>query len=578
MFDLIVEGGTVVDGSGGSVRRADVGITGGIIVAIGLELGPATRRVDASGRVVAPGFVDVHTHYDAQAFWDPLLSPSPTHGVTSVVAGNCGFSIAPLKASEGEYLRRMLARVEGMSLPALDAGVPWDWETTAEFLDRLEGRLGINAGFMVGHSAIRRFVMGDEANARIADDHEVERMQAMLAEGLAAGGLGFSSTWATTHSDEEGRPVPSRFADKRELVALSAVCRGFEGTSLEFLPRTPPTLALPDDEFDVMLSMSKAAQRPLNWNIMRVSRANQDCVAERLEVGRRALELGGRIVMLVMPQAPETRFCFRTGFALDAISGWKELLARPQDEKLALLKDHSVRRQMAALAAGDDARQFLTSWSTHVIAETFSPETRGYSGRAVGEIAAAEGKDPFEALLDVVVADDLNTYFRLGGQPDEAEDWALRAEVCRDSRVLIGGSDAGAHLDMICTHNYATNVLANLVRRHGVLTLSEAVHLLTGAPASLYGLRDRGLIKVGYAADLVVFDEETVDAGPARTRFDLPTGAARLCSEGQGIDAVIVNGRVVIAGGEATGERPGRVLRSGRDTENSPLHPTSAAA
>ena len=239
MLDVVIRGGNVVDGTGAPQRRADIGIAQGRVVAIGDDVGAAHRVVDAADRIVAPGFVDVHTHVDAQAFWDPTLGPSPLHGVTTVFGGNCGFSIAPLDSSAAAYLMQMLAIVEGMPLSALEVGVPWDWTTTEEYLDRLDGKLSINAGFMVGHSAIRRVVMGEAATERISTPEELARMQALLRAGLRAGGIGFSTTRSTNHNDANGNPVPSRFADRNELVSLAAVCREFEGTSLEYLPLDP---------------------------------------------------------------------------------------------------------------------------------------------------------------------------------------------------------------------------------------------------------------------------------------------------------------------------------------------------
>jgi N-acyl-D-aspartate/D-glutamate deacylase len=236
MLDCIVRGGTVVDGSGGPARKADVAIKGGRIVRIGVVEEEAARVIDATGKMVTPGFIDVHTHYDAQAFWDTTLSPSPLHGITTVIAGNCGFTIAPLAPEHGDYLMRLLARVEGMPLEALQQGVPWNWTSYGQWLDQLDGTLAVNAGFMVGHSAIRRNVMGERSVGNHATPEELRAMQAMLAEALDAGGLGFSSSWATTHNDASGNPVPSRHASEEEMVELARVCGNFDGTSLEFIP------------------------------------------------------------------------------------------------------------------------------------------------------------------------------------------------------------------------------------------------------------------------------------------------------------------------------------------------------
>src|SRR4051812_31560698 len=286
MLDLVIKGAAVVDGTGASRRQADVGVRGDRIVAVGELDEAATRTIDADGRVVAPGFVDVHTHYDAQVFWDPTLSPSPLHGVTTVLGGNCGFTIAPLVSREAEYLMTMLARVEGMPLDALAAGVPWNWTTTAAYLDAIPA-LSVNAGFMVGHSALRRVVMGDDGTSRAATADEVEQMQGMLRDGLVAGAVGFSSSWAETHNDATGEMVPSRHATLEELIALSSVCAEMPGTSLEFIPTVRD---FGDEHYDVMTRMSVAAGRPLNWNLLTVNAKNGAGVEQRLAAGTYARE------------------------------------------------------------------------------------------------------------------------------------------------------------------------------------------------------------------------------------------------------------------------------------------------
>jgi N-acyl-D-aspartate/D-glutamate deacylase len=574
VLDLLIRNGDIVDGSGNPRRRADLGVQDGRIVAIGRDLGAATRVVDAKDRVVAPGFVDIHTHFDAQAFWDPTLSPSPLHGVTTVFAGNCGFSIAPLAPEHSDYLMRMLARVEGMPLEALQAGVPWDWRTTGEYLDRLDGSLAVNAGFMVGHSAIRRLAMGESANQREATSGELAAMVEFLRSGLRAGAMGFSSTWSATHNDESGNPVPSRFASAQEMVALARVCSDFEGTSLEFLPECPPSTSLGEGDMELMIGMSRAANRPLNWNVMQVNERNRDMVEERLAFGQRALDEAARIIMLVMPHTTTNLFTFQTGFALDGIAGWNRAMALPHAEKLALLRDPARRQSLAESAAADPKiGRYLGTWATHVISKTSTPETKRYEGRVVGDIAAEEQKSSFDALLDIVVADGLDTTFILEAPEPTTGDWELRAQVCNDPRAAIGGSDAGAHVDRIGTLNYTTRLLADFPRLHKVASLEQTVRLISQVPAQMYGLRNRGMLRVGAAADVVIFDEDTVAPLPLTTRHDLPAGASRLYTEAVGIDRVFVNGEETVEHGEFTPARPGRVLRSKRDTTNPPMRP-----
>jgi N-acyl-D-aspartate/D-glutamate deacylase len=569
MLDLLIKDGDVVDGSGRPRRHADVGVEGGRVVAIGDVDGPARRTLDAEGRVVAPGFVDIHTHLDVQGFWDPTLSPSPLHGVTTVVGGNCGFTVAPLAEREAEYLMRMLARVEGMPLEVLERHVPWDWRSTAEYLARLDGRLAVNAGFMVGHSAVRRVVMGEAGSERAATDDELVAMQQLLRDGLDAGALGFSTSWADSHKDGDGNPVPSRHATADELVALSAVCRDAPGTSLEFLAQNFGPFEEPI--VDVMARMSSAAQRMLNWNVLFPMRANLDECLQRLSASDVAAARGGKVVGLVMPVRERVRINFWSGFTLDMLPGWAHTMTAPRDEKLRALSDPGQRRRLAELAAQPSTVRHMANWGDWVIVDTFAPENERYRERIVGDIAAEQGKDPFDALLDIVCADRLRTTFTFNRDPLDPAEWDARVRIMRDDRALIGGSDAGAHIGESAQFNYPTLLLAEAVRCHQVLSLEEVVALVTDRPARIYGLRDRGRLVEGACADIVVFDEATVASNPVTMCFDLPEGAARLTGGAAGIDHVLVNGAEIVDHGVFTDERPGRILRSGTDTVTAPL-------
>lgn len=567
MLDTLITGGLVVDGTGAAPFRADVGVRDGRVVSLGTESEPARRTIDADGRVVCPGFVDVHTHLDAQAFWDPSLGPSPLHGVTTAFAGNCGFSIAPLSAESGGYLMTMLARVEGMPLASLTAGVPWDWSSTADYLERLDGTLSINTGFMVGHSAMRRLVMGEAANERTATGDEIEAMVRLLRDGLAAGGMGFSTTTSPTHTDAFGHPVPSRFADRQEMLALAAVCRDFEGTSLELLPRgATDSGGFDDDVAELMIDMSVIAGRPLNWNVISPTARNLDDVRAKLAVGDRAAARGGKVIGLTMPIDMRARFSFHAGFVIDGFDGWAPILALPIPERLAVLSDPARRAEMEAGAARTPSLAHLARWGSLVLVETFTPETARFAGRTVASIAEETGRSPFDALLDVACADGLRTTFRREVRVPSDADWQARLKVWRDPRALIGASDAGAHLDMLAAFQYSTGLLAEAVREQRLLPIEEAIHYLTGAPAHLYGLRDRGVLREGAHGDVVVLDPERVGSGPVGTRFDLPGGAGRLYADALGIDHVLVAGVEVATDGVDTGARPGRVLRSGVDT------------
>jgi N-acyl-D-aspartate/D-glutamate deacylase len=567
-LDTVIKGGMVVDGTGSDRKRADVGIRAGKVVEIGKIDDSAKTVIDADGQIVAPGFVDIHTHLDVQGFWDPTLSPSSRHGVTTVLGGNCGFTVAPLNDSSVEYLLLTLARVEGMPIKSLKVGVPWNWRTTEEYLGCLENqRFAINAGFMVGHSTIRRVVMGEDSSERLSTPEELDAMRVLLAQGLEAGGLGFTSSWGGAHSDADGKPVPSRHANAAELISLAAVCREFEGTSLEFLPGPESSgSAFRPELAEMMIDMSLAAGRPLNWNILVPTAENLDVCLARLSVAAEARQRGAKVIGLALPRAFPARFSFRTGFILDALPGWSGPMSLPDAEKMVLLSDPTQRRRLDELAHQPNSRMHLADWASKVIVETVTPENKRYEGRTVGEIAAEEGKAPFDALLDIVVADGLATLFTNELHEDTSEDWDARREVFRHPGAVVGASDAGAHLDMTAIYSYPTVMLQEIVRENKVIPLEEAVHLLTDVPAQLYGLRGRGRVTPGGYADIVIFDEDTVGATPPVTRYDLPGGAARLYSEAVGISRVLVNGQEILQNGVFTESRPGTILRSGRDT------------
>ncbi len=342
MIDLLIKGGTVVDGTGQPGRRADVGVDDGRVVSIGTVTEGATRVIDAEGCLVAPGFVDLHTHYDAQLFWDPSASPSPLHGVTTVFGGNCGFSLAPTAPEHSDYLTRMLARVEGMPLAALEAGLDWSWQSFGEWLARLDGAVGVNAGFLVGHSTLRRSVMGADAVDSVASPEQIGLIEEALHRALAQGALGFSTSQAPTHNDGDGQPVPSRAAGREELERLAAVVAAHPGTTVELI--LPGCLnGFSDDEVELMTRISLLAQRPVNWNVLGVSASNPEGTDHQLAASSTADRSGGRIVALTLPHTMSLRLSFEHGAILDGLPGWGEFFATPVDERMAALRDPTVR-------------------------------------------------------------------------------------------------------------------------------------------------------------------------------------------------------------------------------------------
>ena len=568
MVDLVVRGGTVVDGSGGPAAVADVAVDGGRVVEVGPGLGPARRTIDAEGRIVCPGFVDLHTHYDVQAFWDPALSPSPLHGITTVVGGNCGFSVAPLAEGGADYLLHMLARVEGMPVASLEDACDWDWGSFGDYLGRLDGSLAVNAGFLVGHSPIRRAVMGAEACEREATAGEIEEMIALLGRSLAEGGLGFSSSLAATHNDGDGGPVPSRLASHDELVALCEEVGRHEGTTLEFIPGVD---AFGDAEAVLMGRMSAAADRPLNWNVLIVMAGLEELAREQLAASDTAAGLGGRVLGLTMPAPVAPRLSFDSGFLLETIPGWHDAMNAPHAEKLALLASPQRRAQLLEAAAGqaEGGRVLsgLADFGQYVLSDLASDRFARFEGHTVREVAAELGSDPFEVACEIAVAEDLRCGFNFPPAGDGRADWEARLEVWRDDRAVIGASDAGAHLDFLATFNYTTAMLRRAVLDLGLLDWPEAVSLLTDRPARLYGLRDRGRLAAGWWADVCVIDPETLASDPVSPRHDLPGDQWRLYAGATGYEHVLVNGVAVVESGRLTGQRPGTVLRSGRDTE-----------
>jgi N-acyl-D-aspartate/D-glutamate deacylase len=577
MLDLIIRGATVVDGTGAPGRPGDIGVRAGRIVAVagpGAVTEDAAEVLDATGLVVCPGFVDPHTHYDAQLFWDPLATPSNVHGVTSIVAGNCGFTLAPLHAEDADYLRRMMARVEGMPLAALEQGVDWAWESFGDYLARLDGRIGVNAGFMVGHCALRRYVMGADAVGHEATPDQLDAMVGLLHESIEAGGLGFSTTLSSTHSDGDGRPVASRHAGRGELLALCAAVGEHEGTFLEGAFEGGLD-KFSDDEIELVAAMTAAAGRSINWNVLTVDSAVPDRVPRQLTAADRATAEGGRVVALTMPVLVPMNMSFGSFCALWLMPGWGDILRLPAGAKAAALADPEVRRGMVERSHSEEAGVFrrLADWDRYVIGDTYSAANEGLTGRVVADIAAERGQDSFATLTEVVTADDFRTVLWPMPTDNDAESWRMRQEVWDDPRVMLGGSDAGAHLDRMCGSSYTTRLLADCLRGRRLATLERAVQMLTQAPAELFGLVDRGTIAEGGHADLVVFDPETVGAENARLVEDLPGGSARLTAQSEGVVRVYVAGVATVEGGKATGATPGRILRSGTDTVTVPAVP-----
>jgi N-acyl-D-aspartate/D-glutamate deacylase len=549
--DLIIRGGTVIDGSGAPGRRADVAVTGDRITEIGDDL-DGKRTLDASGHVVAPGFIDIHTHYDAQVFWDPALTPSSWHGVTSVVAGNCGFSLAPCRPEHRSLMVHTLEHVEDMSPATLEAGVPWDFETFPEYLDSVE-RHGsvINYSAYLGHTALRLWVMGDAGYEREATDDELLRMQAVLREAVEAGAAGFASSSSATHSGDGGRPVPSRLADVHELeVIMTALDQAGRGV-VELLPGEKI-------KHKDVYALQRTIGRPFTWTAL-LTIKGYPWHEGMAELNQKERSTGAD----VWPQVSVRPLVFSMNlvepFTFNMNPIFAALMDKTVDEKLAAFRDPEWRKK--AQEELDEPRFFKPKWEKLSVSETTKyPEL---IGKPVAALARERGVPPLDAMLDLACSENLETRFRsiLANDDEDAIGWLLQQD-----GMLIGLSDAGAHVSQLCDACMATDLLGQWVRDRGVIPLEAGVRKLTGEPADVYDLRDRGYVREGMTADLAVFDPDTVSPGPLRRVRDFPADGERLVADvPEGMAHVVVNGTPIRVDGEpvpdAVASKPGRLLR-----------------
>jgi N-acyl-D-amino-acid deacylase len=549
MAELVIRGGTVVDGTGGPGRRADVAVDAGRIVGVGEGL-DGDRELDASGHVVAPGFVDIHTHYDAQVFWDPDLTPSSFHGVTTVVAGNCGFSIAPIRPDGVGILARTLQHVEDMSFDTLAEGVPWDeFETFPQYLEAV-GRRGtaLNYGCYVGHTATRLYVMGDDAYERAATPDELDRMQAVVADAVAGGAIGFASSASPTHNGDQGRPVPSRVADLDELRHLLAPLRDAGRGVVALLPGG---VFSNEQVFD----LQREVGRPFTWTALLTIKGypyHEGVIAEHDAARAEGVD--------VWPQVSCRPLVFQMNlaepFTLNMRDSFKALMGLTRDQRKEAYADEAWRAKAWADVGGK------VDWSSLTVAES---ERSELVGRSVVDMAAERGGSttPLDVMLDISLEDDLRTRFWsvLANNDPDGIAWLLP----RDG-VLLGLADSGAHVSQLCDACFATDLLGGWVRDRGVMPLERAIHKLTHEPAAVYGLVDRGLVQEGKAADLVVFDPDAVAPGPLRRVHDFPADGERLTADApEGMRHTLVNGVVIREDGapneEGLAARPGRLVR-----------------
>jgi N-acyl-D-aspartate/D-glutamate deacylase len=554
--DVVIRGGTVVDGTGGPGVTADVAVTDGRISEIGTGLG-GDRVLEADGHVVAPGFVDIHSHYDAQVFWDPALTPSSFHGVTTVVAGNCGFSIAPCRPEHRELLARTLMHVEDMDLDTLAAGIPWDFETFPEYLDSVAGHgVGLNYGVYVGHTATRIYVMGEDAYERDPTAAELAEMQEVVRTSMEAGAMGFATSSSGTHNGDSGRPVPSRRADLAELEALLAPLHDLGKGVAALLPGEKIKHA---DVYGLQARIG----RPLTWTALLTVKGfpwHEGIIADN----NAARAQGGQVWPQISVRPLTFQMNLREPFTFNMAPAFAALMDASLDARLAAYRDPAWRAR--ALEDLETKTMIRPNWAALEVAESSGhPEMLD---RRVVELAAEREQTPFDFVLDLSIEEGLDTRFRsvLANNDPDAIAWLLQQEGC-----LLGLADSGAHVSQLCDACLPTDLLGNWVREKHVIGLEHAVHKLTGEPAAVFGLDapagGRGRIAVGMAADLTVFDPDTVAPGPLRRIRDFPADGERLTADRpEGMRHTLVNGVPIRVDGapdaEGLGRSPGAVLRS----------------
>ena len=554
--DLVIRNGTVVDGTGSPAKQADVAVAAGKIVELGKVSGAASRVIDADGLVVAPGFIDPHTHYDAQICWDGAVTPSSWHGVTSVVMGNCGVGIAPCRPQTREVAMRDLVNVEAIPFEVLDAGITWDWESFPQYMEAAAKRKpSLNLGFMAPLTPFRHYVMGEASLERAADEGEREKIKNLLGEALDAGAFGFSSTVLNQHLGFRGRPLACRNADRAELKAYSNVLKAKNKGAIE-IALTRQIAVLEEDGLEILKLLVDESARPVTFIAMFDRDDIPEAVRDTLKRAAPLIARGARPQTSPLPLTRE--ISMRSPFSFAGFPSWKRVFEdKSKAAQAAVYRDVNFRNQFR-----EDLKRPASfgNWERITLHEVKSPALKPLEGKTIAEIAAAQGKDGVDALLDVTLADDLECELTMSSYNTRVD---RMTEILNNRDILLGLGDGGAHLDMLCDSGYPTYVLGTWVRERKVLTLEEGVRRMTSDPADFYGIKDRGRLAPGLAADIAIFDPATVgSAGRPERRYDLPGGAKRMVMRSRGIEYTIVNGAVTWERGSLTGASAGLVLRS----------------
>jgi N-acyl-D-aspartate/D-glutamate deacylase len=551
VYDLVIRNALLLDGLGSTPCRGDLAVANGTISALGEAAGAARESIDADGLALMPGIIDNHTHYDAQITWDPWVSPTSQLGVTTAVIGNCGFTIAPCRPGDRDRVMRNLTQVEGMSLEALRAGIRWDYETVPQYLDMLERRgAAINIAAFVGHSSVRTYVMGEAATERAATAAEVSAMRAVVLEALRAGAIGFATSTSPAHNGAEGRPMPSRLADDNELGALVGTLRE-HGRGLFMLTKGGHT------RMDFLERLAADSGRPVVVAALLHSSTAPDAVFADMRAIAAANARGRRLVGAISCCPLSMDFTLASPYTFEGLAAWQAALPLKGAAYERKLGEPAFRAAVRAeIAQPAKFRLFNGEWDKVQIVESTRHD---HEGRSIADIAREAGKDPLDAMLDLALAERLETVFSalLLNADEEAV-----GRLLRDPHALVSLSDAGAHLTFFNDAAFGLHLLGHWSRQRGVLSLAEAAWRLTGQPAAIYGIKHRGALRAGYAADLLLFDPRTVNRGPNRRVHDLPAGQPRLTAQAHGVHGVWVNGRrIVDERGVCTRALSGRLLR-----------------
>jgi N-acyl-D-amino-acid deacylase len=560
-LDLLIRNGTVVDGSGGARYRADVGVRDGRIVSIGRAAEAARRTIDADGLVVAPGFVDGHTHMDAQVFWDPLGSCSCYHGVTTAVMGNCGFTLAPCKAEDADLVFRNLERAEDLSRDAMLEGIRWNWETFPQFLDAVEAQpKGINYAGYIGHSALRTYVMGERAFAETASDDDLKRMCQLVQEAVRAGAIGFSTSRTFNHITADDRPVASRIADWQEVRAIvnamGQTGKGVFELAGEAPGRDPERIR---EYFDRLRDLAVESGVTQTWGMFS-TRVAPELWRPYFDLLDETAAAGGRMYAQVHSRALNVLLSFEAHTPFDKWDVWKDIRSLPLEEQKAKLRDPAIKAKLVEVASreytgprivGAEARPPQWEWVYPMFDMSFEQPS-------MAQLAAERGVHPVELMIDLSLEHDFKIHFR---QPIANEDQGHVLEMMRHPRSLVTFSDSGAHVAQIMDSSLQTHLLSYWVREKQAFTLEQAVRRITYDTATVWGMHDRGLIREGMAGDFVIFDPDTVGARLPEVVHDLPAGAKRLKQTANGIRHTIVNGEILLTDNQPTGANPGRLLR-----------------